>query len=252
MNNLDSSSTGVTLDLNVSYDSDLSQMWFDDSMVNLYRSGGSLLNCSYSRVDCWLYTQSGEFTDDFDLSDLDNYDLKSATNKSLLLNLRVVFYGQSEDLKDDSLTYFSKYPYQLTKREIIELAENVMDSSDYLEFLLNNFKAKYSVLSSRGYSQGDYIECVVPWSLWGGKEPTDLQLQSTQTEIDNLFWDAPIYQVLEIDGEQFNIDNFVADRYEYDKSESLQIVNDNLEHEKKLYIMQWLTDNLPDQPVYEF
>jgi len=238
MNNLDHSSTGVNLELNISYDSDLSQMWFNESIIRLHGD------------DSFLYINCGNLSDDFELSDHNNYDLKSSNKKEIYTHILEHFYSNSlECFKDDALTFFSKYSYQLTKMELIELVENTQ-FVDYEDFLQRNFTPKFCIIESRGYSQGDYAEVVIPYSLWEGKAPTDDQLQAMQTEIDYLFWDAPIDQYFLINDDQFYIDEYTKDRYNYDKKETLQIIKDHLKHDKKDYILNWLEENLPDHPSY--
>jgi hypothetical protein len=252
MNNFDASTSGVNLELNVSYDSDLSQMWFDESLTNIYRGGISLLNENYHGIDVWTYTNYRNLSCDFNLDDLENYNIKSVANKQLLNYLRVTYYESSDGLKEDTLHYFNKYPYQLNKGELLELAENILDSEDYINFLIENCKPLYVVVSSRGYSQGDYVEVVIPFAYWEGKAPTGDQLQSMQTEIDNLFWNAPIRARLTIDNDsEFMFDEFMKDVYNYDQSELLKIAVDYITHDNKQMIIDWLQVNLPDHPSYD-
>lgn len=240
MNNLDQSSTGVNLELNVTYDNDLSQMWFDDTFENIYREGGSLIN-NYSRVNVYLYTQYGNISNDFDLADIENYNVKKCTVKAL------------KDFLKDELGMDKSLVNSLIKSEL--LAEVVDFHSYNLDGLLLAFEVLdiiplYSVISTRGYCQGDYAEIILPFELFDNKEPTKEELNSYKKEVDQLFWDQPIYINFNINDEEFCINEFLNDMYKYDQKEILQIVNDNLEHEKKAYIISWLEENLPSDPSY--
>lgn len=235
MNNFDTNTNNVNLELRVTWDTDLSQMWFDDV---IFRVGDN---------DSKLFAYGVE---DFDPIYLGNYNLKSATNKQLHTWLRVNYYGSSEDMKDDALNYFSKYSYQLTKAELIELAENILYQEDYKEFLEANFTPLFSTITTIGYNQGDQNKVVLPWTLFDNKEPTTKDIESYKEEIDRLFWDAPIDPFFTIDDEQFYITDSLKDLYSYDVKEILQVVKDNLTHEKKDYILNWLEENLPNDPAY--
>lgn len=249
MNNFDTSSHGVSLDLSVSFDLCRSQNDFNENFVRFSDlDGSSLLNDNYSRVNIFVFT-GGSISGEFDLTDLSNYDLKSITNKNLLANIRSEFYGSTEDLKNDCINLFSKYPYQLTKLELIELIENEF-SYDYQDFLKSNFDINFEVLSIRGYSQGDYAEIIFPNELlkeysFDNKEKF---LSMMEGYFTNLFYDAPLYARLEIDGQEVYLDDFQENSYSYDKDQILKQAEKIIEHKEKLYIMGWLADNLPEHP----
>ena len=67
----------------------------------------------------------------------------------------------------------------------------------------------------------------------------------------NLFYNAPIYARMTLDDDQeFYFDEFINDRYSYDKSELLAIAEKHLNHDKKAIIMEWLENNLPTELEY--
>lgn len=241
MNNFDQSSTGVNLSLYCFWDTGLSQMWFNDTMTNLHYNDFSMLKANYCSVNLYLYTSYSEFTDNFDLLDLSNYDLKSVTKKQLLTSISSSFYDSSDYLKEDSFHYFEKYPYQLTKLELFELVENAFPY-DYQDFIKNNLTPLFTVLPTRGHCQGDYAEVLIPEVL------TKEQEKSYQNEIDNIFWNTPLSCTLVIEEEDFNFDSYLNDVYYYDKKELLTIAEKEITHEKKDLIISFLSDNLPEYP----
>lgn len=253
MNNFDTRSTGVNLELNVFWDTDLSQNYFNESFHVLQYSG-------VRQHSILIYNWCGELDQsDFDFENLDNYNLKSITNKNLLANIRCTFYGDSKDLKSDCLAYFDKYPNQLNKSELLELIENAFPY-DYQEFLQENLTPTYQTLVSRGYSQGDYSEIIftaelldmMRQELTACKEMTDQEIaEYFQDDIDHLLWDAPLYARLDIDDDEYYLDDIQKDRYSYDKDEIINHVKNNLKHEKLDIIVEFLSDNLPDQPDYK-
>lgn len=243
MNNYNTSTAAVDLEVSCFWDTDLSQMWFDDNIESVRANNGSLLYDSYRGVNLYLYTFGGDQTD-FELDDLNNYDLKGITNKQLLNIIKTTFYGSSDDLNDDSLCYFSKYPYQLTKNELFELVENAFPY-DYQEFLTDNLTPLFTVISSRGHCQGDYAEVII------NKVLTEKEKESYQSEIDNLFWNSPIYCRLTIDQDtEFDFNEYLNNLYDYDKGKILAIAEKEIGHEQKDLILEFLSDNLPEYPNY--
>ena len=141
MNNFDSSTSGVNLEVSCFWDNDLSCMYFEENFQRLEN-------------DQFLFVDNGNFSDQFDCTDLDNYDLKSGKNKDLLKYIVDKFYNCIENVNQDSLIYFSKYAKQLNKLELIGLVENAFPY-DYEDFLTYNFTPLYEVLTVRGHCQGD-------------------------------------------------------------------------------------------------
>lgn len=148
-NNFDTNKNGLNIEFTIDRDCDLAQWWFEDCFSILSTNSGSLLNDCYRGVDVYLFTDHGNIVNDFDLSGLENYEIKGTTKKEILEAIKNKFYEESDYFKDDALQYFDKYPYQLTKLELIELVENAY-TYDYQEFLTETFKKNYTVISSRG------------------------------------------------------------------------------------------------------
>lgn len=250
MNNLDMSSHGVNLDLSVSFDLCRSQNNFSENFTSVSTSGGSLLNDRYSNVNIWLFNDYGNYTKDFDLTDLDNYNLKSCTVKVLLGTILVTEYHNCiEDLRSDTLQYFSKYPYHMTKLELLELLK-LRDTETYQQFVIDNFTPLFEVLEIRGHSQGDYAEIIFTNELMKEYNFDDKEkfLSMMGDYFTNLFYDAPLYARLEIDDQEIYLDDFQKDSYTYDKNEILEHAKKTIEHKQKDYIISWLSEELPDQP----
>jgi hypothetical protein len=87
--------------------------------------------------------------------------------------------------------------------------------SNYLDTHSVGHSVKYDLITTRGYSQGDYAEVIVPhavFKVWGSK-PSD---QSMQKMIDNYFWDAPLVGTITVNNDEHYIDEILIDLYEYD------------------------------------
>ena len=250
MNNFDCSTSGVSLDLYCHFDVSMAQLNFEENFTRCTDlNGGSLLNDRYWKVDLFIFT-GGDNIGGFDLADKDFYHIKKATNKQILKSIVDQFYGESlEELKWDSIHYFSKYPYQLNKHELLELVENVYNE-DYQQFLVSTFDKKFEVIAIRGYSQGDYAEIIFTEELIKGYNFEDKEkfLSMMSDHFTNLFYDQPLYCRLEVDDQEYYLDDFQNDQYTWDKSEIVEQANKIIDHDKKVYILDWLAVNLPDQP----
>jgi phage pi2 protein 07 len=247
MNNFDQSSSGINLELNCFWDTDLSRIYFDESFYIIQYS-------TYSQNSILVYNWNGEIkAEDFDLNHIENY---SYTKADLIEWLKESFYNY--ELNSISNDYFNKSFSKLTKSELLEIVEN--NIYDCQEEYTERFTPNYQTLVSRGYCQGDYSEIIFTKELLqkmrdqltACKAMNDQQIaEYFQYDIDHLLWDSPLYARLDIDGGEFYFDDFQKDRYTYDKDEILNYVKNNLQHDRIEYILEWLEYNLPDQPDYK-
>lgn len=239
MNNFDKSSSGVNLTLNCFHDTDRSRSDFEESFHILQHAG-------FRQHSVLVFNQFGNFdVTDFDLTDYENYDPKSYTVKDL-----------KKMLLDDG--YFFKDVMQMSKADMVQ---ELAGSEVFQEFLQENAKPTFTTLTSRGYSQGDYIEIILTKDIieyyvssFEELKTAEQVAEFLQSTIDHLLWDAPIYARLEIETDQgdneFYFDEYLTDYYNYDKDQLLQIFNDNYSGDHKVYIGEWLADNLPDHADY--
>lgn len=121
--------------------------------------------------------------------------------------------------------YADKPVSRATKAELDEFLRHY-DGNDILKE--EYYKKNYEVIVTRGYSQGDYAEVIIPHALaqvWGVKS---LNFDAIQEQVNRLFWDTPIYW--EFEGEVLSV--FMTDPYEWDEDEAERIVRDNLPPEQ--------------------
>ena len=250
MNNFDKSSSGVNLELNISFDLDRSQREFNESFVIL--NTGELVFNQYGNFDF----------SDFSLTDLDNYDLSGCTVKSIFKDYYNFKYPTNidNDLKATDYTcvkelimYLDISFNDLDVNGLLEAIEtDLYCDNDFAKFLSDNYSKNYVTLVSRGYSQGDYKEIIIPVKVikdFGGKT-ADQVGELLQTTIGHMLQDSPLYAILEIDNEEFYIDEHLKDEYQYDQDEIKEILSKHLEHEQKAYIIKWVADNMPSDPAY--
>ena len=241
MNNFDQSSSGINLELSCFRDCHRSAMDFEESF-HIIQHGG------YRTNTIAVYTEYGNVRGDFSFDDPNQYRFTAKEFRQA--------FAASYDT-ELSQHYFSKPFSKLTKAELVEFLEcSTYDSSERAEFYQDNFTPIYSIIETRGYSQGDYAEVIITrqfkeWLKENGRtfEQSEADLSDT---IDHLFWDAPIYCRLIIDGgNEFYIDELLADLYDWDKDKVLAKINEALEHEHKDYIVKWLENALPEYPEYQ-
>ena len=219
MNNYDQSSSGVNLDLNISYDLDRGRREFEESFHILKHQ-------SYREHSVLVFNQYGNFdVSDFELTDLGNYDLDGVTVKhvfemyynhhyptTLQNDLKATNYQGIKDLYSQlEITTLR----DLEVNELLEIIEtDLYSDDDFAEFLSNNFKVTYDKVVSRGYCQGDYSEIIIPKVVLDSYingfeeiETPDQVVKLLQDTIDHLLWDQPLFARLEINDDEFYINS---------------------------------------------
>lgn len=245
MNNYDQSSTDVNLNLSCFYDLDLSRHYFNEC----FNKDDHALT-QYGSNDVYHYIDYGNI-EVMDLASIDSY---KATKKDILAiydNLEVFnFLGGVYNLKDGASEYLEKPFSKLTKSDLVEYLEYLLPVDGLIKAYQEYLTPCYEIVSIRGYCQGDYAEIVVPDHYWEfiRANKTEDALNKLKDYFSNLFYDAPLYCRLTIDGDDLYFDEYIQDQYSYNTYELLAIANDVIKHEKKAYILEWLEDNLPAYP----
>jgi hypothetical protein len=221
MNNFDISSTGENIEFFCSYDSSLSQIYYEDfesenTRLNFGRDNSLFL---LGNVSAPYYKKS---------------ELKKLSKQAIFdLCLDYELIGYSAELND------------YKKSEYISDLLNISIERHY-QFLISECnwfdireRIAHDYYISRGYSQGDAVYIV---SI---DKPIDNGLRRY---IDNVLWDSPISIYANINGLEFYTDDFLSDDYyTYDKNVIMQNIYDfNI----STYAKKWLCDNLPAQPSY--
>lgn len=245
INNFDKSSSGINLELVANYDQHHSQHLFDESFKNVWYNSGSLINGRYYNVDLYLWTNYGNFSDTFDLDDLNNYSFA----KTQLIEMLTIY--SLEDAQDLSKDLFNKGFSKLDKAELIELAESMIDYNDKINLYTEHLHLKAFIVDTRGYSQGDYAEIIIPFEsldqLGVNYKDKDFNIdQWVGNDFDHLFWDSPAYIRLTVnDEDEIDLTEWLECEYTYDKNDLLASLKESLEHEQKDLIIAFLSDNLP-------
>ncbi len=255
MNNFDQSSSGVNLELNISFDADRANHDFEESFYILQHSG-------YRQNSILVFNQFGNFdVTGFTLTSLDNYKVVELTTKQIFKAFYNYQYPTNidQDLQACDISGIKELLQDLQienlntldQSEVLEAIEtNLYCEDSFQEFLKDTFTCNYLIMESRGYAQGDYSQIIIPAQvLESYKDQTLEQIENTlQDVIDHLLWDQPLYARLTIDEEEFYIDEHLKDEYQYDQDEIKQVLADHLEHEQKESIIDWVVANMPDHP----
>lgn len=260
MNNFDKSSSGVNLECNCFSNQHASEEAYKSSLFTVQSENNRLptiiafkysedldvskleksfnINCSSKELFKYYFNYYFSIDKDFSLfSELSKLKLLLCELKDHL--------GTKESLKNISIDDFKSAIF-------LDLFEN---KKDFELFLSKHFEPTFVSIISQGYSQGDYVEVLFfkeVLDLIKTENPelsklTDQEIaNSFQEHIDNLCWDQIVYCDLYIDGELYQLDEFLSNMYKYDKKEIINGLQSSLEHQNLDYIIGWLDDNLPD------
>ena len=220
MNNFDQSSSGVNIEMSLGYNEDSSRIyfeWFEESAARI-------------RDGLWLY------------GDHDRLMFKkSQLNKMLKAEL-------VELVEDCGQLYFAEGH---TKQEIIEVLE-FMSIYDYYKGLdtegnLRTTPYPHPYVHLTGYSQGDSVEVIML-----DQNLSDEDIAKSQVDLNQLFWDCPIYFELTVEGDvelELRNDDVFESPYEYDKDKVIEAVKAETTDQR---VLTWLQDNLPTEPAWGY
>ena len=185
MNNYNCNKDGLSIEVNLYYDTDYSRFEFEENTMRLN-------NPMHNQTSIFLYTSYGEISEN-------DIKLQVKGTKKELARFLDIDYMSKQELIDEILAQYS----------IVELlTDNQLFDGYEIEI-----KSNAEIFVTRGYSQGDYAEVVVLRDalakIWG-KKPTTNELQNM---IDQMFWDTPINGNIIIDGNEEQLSNILSDGY---------------------------------------
>lgn len=242
MNNFDMSSTGTNIELTINHDCGMASVMFGESITKV---GDLNVFTSCETIDASEYEKE--------------YNVTDAALELFKKYFKHVFNCDfSVSIDDDVEILLDELGMDVTEEtDVNDLLESIRshcgDAESYCKFLEEHFEAKFFTLTTRGYSQGDEREVIIPFELLEafGLPTTQESADTCQVEIDHLFWDAPIYANLVVDGEEYSLHNNLKDLYNYSKEEVVKIAKEMVEDETKHEIVvEFLKENLPDTLDY--
>jgi len=224
----------LKIEINVSYDGDLARLWHDE---NFNRLGDGL----YQYLDCGnLQT----YDDDEIMPQIrhNNSNAKKlAKHIAGLENTDYTFKKALADLTIDEMIEYISAGYGDGGMSY-ELLENI-----YRENKIT-YSSDFVKIKTRGHSQGDYAEVWVNKKDYKEIIGVELDEDSLKKRIDKLFWDVPISCRVTVNGEDYYIDEYVKDIYEYDKDEVYEICKKLFkDHKYREYILGYIKGSLPEE-----
>ena len=242
MNNFNQSSTGLNITVSAFYDIDLSRFYFKEAFFTIKEG----------REDLLIYCE-GNFSE---------FEKEYSFSKAELLVAFVDHmgdtYGRSDFLNDFKTNMGFSYS-KACKDDLVEHVKHEL----YYSYEWHNFcekagfKANFDIVVSRGYSQGDYREVIVPHKFWGvvGIPKPECVQSNLGGYIDNLLWDCPIYCRFTANEEEFFIDESLKNSYLWDKVEALEIaaklIKNSFTSEDQVVIMDFLASALKTDLDYQ-
>lgn len=233
----------LSFDLSVSWDLYQAQHLFEENFSKVEKS------------DLLEYVDYGNIKSSYDIADWENFQATKQQIKIAMLG-----YFNNEDLKDNSKRYFGKTFSKLCKQELQELVVKLCYGSEELdEFLTANFTPLYEVLTSRGYCQGDYAQVIFSkeYIAYIQKETGktwDHLVDCLQDEIDHLLWDQPIYARLNVNDNEYYLDELCDDLYTWNKDQVIakfiEVYSKNFSENELKIIIDFLSENMPESPDY--
>lgn len=212
-NNYDKSSTGTDIEFRGFMDIDASRREFEENIKIIQHDG-------YSTTSIGYYIENGN-VDGPDAVKFKIKGKKADKIKYLVFNSTLA----PSDIRSFKVDELDAEIRALEEDvNLINYALDKLPNITGLEFIPNK---NLIVLTTRGYSQGDYAKVLYcPEDLekaWGNAP----KQEDIQTSVDHYYWDCPVYAVMEVNKEEFNFwDSPHDDSYLWDKEKFIAYVSE--------------------------
>ena len=205
MDNYNTSDSGISIDLSAFYDNEQSQWNFNRNFTNIVG-------------DTWWYNTWDGIPAPTCFDDL--FTLGEIPTETI--------FGILHEQHSYNSTGLEEY-FETNDEAMDELIGNYSFPDDLSEFtaMLDNYNIPHTKLfertTSRGYSQGDYVEVFLPISIresYGLADDVEL-VEHCQTDIDHLLWDSPMSVRITINDEEYISETFDGqyENYHYPANE---------------------------------
>jgi len=114
----------------------------------------------------------------------------------------------------------------------IRLCE-LLDYPDYFDIDMGDFIKKHDIYTSRGYSQGDVVNVIIPQIDDDNREKSSNKIKLIHKNVDNFLWDAPWVCNIQLGNTEYIFDE-IFDPYEYWEDSREKIINYILDDNKEL------------------
>jgi hypothetical protein len=232
INNFDQSSTGINILLSCFFDLDMSNSNFKENIFKHPLFG-------------FVYTNNEQV----DLKQFDkpwlHFDIKD--HKELLADFCNEF-GYS----DDDLTVLSERFELNDLEQVFSMMSQERCEETAFDFMKEQYEPLFTTQTVAGYSQGDQANVIIPQSYWTdvGVDKTSARIKAIAKDIHHFFYDAPLYCMLTVNNEEFDLMEYMDDPYDFDKDDFINVLEGKFEHEHKKQIIQFLRDKMPKTPEH--
>jgi hypothetical protein len=204
INNFDQSSTGTDIEFNAFYDCMQGRDNFSEHMTQY----------EYNGKDYWVYNP----VVDLPTPEPEWKFKKELSNRELLIKL--FEFSSYADYRAFKNYFFDDCHWRfLTVNDFYDVFNDLLDQEFYHWQVLDEVRSldfitvNYEIISTQGYSQGDYCEVIIV-----NQEVT----KELRNWIDHLFWDAPIWGELTIDGSEFYVTDYHEQYAPWDKDDFME------------------------------
>ncbi|MEA3386893.1 MAG: hypothetical protein U9Q66_00420, partial [Patescibacteria group bacterium] len=197
-NNFNYSDSGINIDFGLRYDIDLSQIYFNDSFEQIEKSNS------------YLYTDYGNLSNEWVKSE--SFKVENNKRNIIVLKRLIIIVSDYHFTLSD-----------LTNNDTNSLVDIVCDELDlevdeivgFLNDYNIDYKSNYEIMTTRGYSQGDYNQIVINTKEFKEAVGVDFDSNTYQKIFDNLFWNSPISGTIIINDIELCEELFFDDYYEF-------------------------------------
>jgi len=222
MNNYNQSSTGLNIDLNLSYDIFGSQTNFNENIVRSNNFKDFFVYVDYDNLSYKL----GYDPKKIDIDDLYKFD-ETRVNKIKFMKHIINELGYIySDIKDLSI------------RDMCNDHLEFNDINDLYCLILSSdikYKKLYDVINITGYSQGDQASIIVLSDIfckaWGCDT---IDLDSLTEEIKHYFYDSPIIARITINDEEYYNEELDGMYLYYDEDQKEIFINEVIKYYNNL------------------
>lgn len=242
--NYDVNSKGLNIEVSAFLDIDASRMNFEENIEILQHS-------NYQKYSVGFYTCSGEL----EKPEINDVLTVKGSTKNIKRYLIKECYLYKENIQNDDRESVSRElisQLDIDWNDIVRDDFSIYKSLDGYNINISLNTKEYNFIETRGYCQGDYATCIVKNSYY---------YIPNKEEIDNLYWDCPIYFRVTINDVELDESDILEgickneyDTYNYDKEKVIAKIL-SLDCIKKLNkdneIKEELEKLIPDRIEYQ-